>query len=131
MPLIKHTPAMDQGRTICIPLPQEITAPDLEALAAQAALLEPVSPKAGDPIQASKPAYTGRKAVASKDEYWANREERDIEKDKHIRLSGVLQALLGSVNFGQYCTGTTAEDYLTKAEQAALRLAKFVTENAK
>lgn len=74
----------------------------------------------------------GDKATApmTKDEYWRQREERDIEKDKHIRLSGILQALLGSVNFGQYVTTATKEAYLMEVEQAALRLAKFVTEMA-
>lgn len=78
-------------------------------------------------------AYTGRKKTdtMTKDDYWRNKEERELLKDPMIRLSGVLQALLGSVNFGQYCVGTTADEYLDKVEQSALRLAKFVAENGK
>lgn len=82
------------------------------------------------PAPSEAPKYTGRKPAESKDDYWRNREERDLATGKMIRLSGVLQALLESVNFGQYCTGTTVDEYLTAVEGAALRLARFVTENA-
>lgn len=70
------------------------------------------------------------KQAMTKDDYWRRREERDLEKDKHIRLSGILQALLGSVNFGQYCTGTDRNAYLNDVQEAALKLAQFVTEKA-
>ncbi len=118
MPLIRHVAQK----------PEESNAPSSNVgTASDTLVLNP--PEAEN----AKVVYTGRKSAEkpmSKEDYWANREARDIEKDKNIRLSGVLQALLGSVNFGQYCTGTTAEDYLTKVEEAALRLAKFVTERA-
>ncbi len=121
MPLIRHAAQKpEENYTGGLPAMANVAATETVVLAA---------PK----VEAPKAAYTGRKSAEkpmSKEDYWANREARDIEKDKHIRLSGVLQALLGSVNFGQYCTGTTAEDYLTKVEEAALRLAKFVTEKA-
>lgn len=73
-----------------------------------------------------KPVYTGRKASSDtmSKEDWAN-------KDKRISLQGVLQALLGSVNFGQYCVGTTSDEYLVAVEKASLRLAKFVSDNGK
>jgi hypothetical protein len=69
-------------------------------------------------------------APMTKDNYWRQREERDIAKDKHIRLSGILQALLNSVNFGQYCTVADKNAYLDEVKKAALELATFVTEKA-
>lgn len=128
MPLIKHTPEQTATATPNVtPLLNQAT-----DVAAKETTFQDVEKRVFERMSSGQlTGSIGRKSTSSKDEYWANREERDIEKDKHIRLSGVLQALLGSVNFGQYCTGTTAEDYLAKVEQSALRLAKFVTENAK
>jgi len=82
------------------------------------------------PQQLQDPRPARMSPPMTKDDYWRRREERDIEKDKHIRLSGLLQALLGSVNFGQYCTVASKEAYLEDAKAAALELAKFVTEKA-
>ncbi len=132
MPLIKHVPSIEEKRQQEAK-PSEATVVDFAA--AEAKALADMAPSAEPETGAkSKGVYTGRikakDAEMTKDDYWRRREERDIETQRGIRLSGVLQALLESVNFGQYCTGTTAEDYLTKVEEAALRLAKFVTEKA-
>lgn len=71
-----------------------------------------------------------REAPMTKDDYWRRREERDIRTGECMRLSGVLQALLGSVNFGQFCTVADKDAYLAHVEEASLRLARFVTEKA-
>ena len=111
MPLIRHTPAL-------VPTERVV----------ETATPAPAVEKAN---KVPPDIYTGRKnAPMSKEDYWKGREERDIQNGKCIRLSGVLQALLESVNFGQYCTGTTPEEYLVKVEEASLRLAKFITEKA-
>lgn len=115
MPLVKHV-APKPEETAKIPAVTEaIQAPDAQV----------AQPGAG--LGSPKPVYTGRKAAAASDTMskadWA-------AKDSRISLQGVLQALLSSVSFGQYCTGTTADAYLTLVEQNALRLAKFVKENA-
>jgi hypothetical protein len=92
-----------------------------QAVAETVELIQRYSPKTKEENK-----ETGK--LLSKDDYWRRREERDLEKDKHIRLSGILQALLSSVNFGQYCTVANKETYLAEVEDTALRLAKFVTE---
>ncbi len=124
MPLIKYSATAVAPEQKVQETPQTASKPTT---------VTPVEPGA-EPVAAEpKAVYTGRKKAAepmTKDDYWKAREERDIQNGKCIRLSGVLQALLSSPNFGQYCTGTTAEDYLSKVEASALRLAKFVTEKA-
>jgi len=102
-----------------------------------AAIAEPPKQDAPTPAQEAHAAAVKKgvaKATSSapmtKDDYWRQREERDISKDKHIRLSGILQALLNSVNFGQYCTVADKNAYLDEVKKAALELATFVTEKA-
>lgn len=110
MPLIKHKP-------------ESVTEnPQDHPASSQPPIENVLAEKASEPE--TKP-YTGRKADSSSmsKEEWAN-------KDKRISLQGVLQALLGSVNFGQYCTGTTSDEYLDKIEMASLRLSKFIKEKA-
>lgn len=121
MPLIKHVAKVEEAKQLAQDVATEVLTAPLEQQGA---------PAVAAVVEKTKAVYTGRKATVSKEDYWANREERDIVKDKHIRLSGVLQAVLQSVNFGQYCSGTTSDEYLVKVEAAALRLAKFVTEKA-
>lgn len=110
MPLIKR----NQNAVPQEAVPQYVALPSLEQAVENTVLKSPM------------PVHTRR--ITSSDtmskEDWAN-------KDKRISLQGLLQALLGSVNFGQYCTGTTADEYLTAVEHASLRLAKFVAENGK
>lgn len=62
---------------------------------------------------ATRAVYTGRKADApmTKDDYWRNREERDIENSKRIGYRGILQACITSPMAGQYCTGNTPEAF--------------------
>lgn len=117
MPLIKHKP-------------ESVTEnPQDHPASSQPPIENVLAEKAFEPE--TKP-YTGRKADShmSKEDYWRRKDERDLAKDPSIRLSGVLQALLGSVNFGQYCTGTTSDEYLDKIEMASLRLSKFIKEKA-
>ncbi len=142
MPLIKNvTPAVPEAiQKGAIETVEEAKAPDTGCKATPAATITARAEgaqtlektNAMSPSAEPRPVYTGRKTAApmSKDDYWRNKEDHDLRKDPQIRLSGVLQALLGSVNFGQYCIGTTPEDYLAKVEEASLRLAKFVKEKA-
>jgi len=89
------------------------------------------APAATPPAEApAKAPAAKRESPMTKDDYWRRREERDIEKDKQVRLSYALQALLGSVNFGQYCTVADENAYLAKVQEAALKLTKFITEKA-
>lgn len=111
MPLLKLKPATDKAA------PSDTLA------------TVPATPPA-EVLAKAAPAKRHIESAMTKDDYWRRREERDLIKDKHIRLSGVLQAVLGSVNFGQYCTVADKNAYLADVEEAALRLAKFVTEKA-
>lgn len=90
--------------------------------------LKAVNSQPTQPAPTRAPAE--RKTSLTKDDYWRRREERDIRTGECMRLSGVLQALLGSVNFGQFCTVADKDAYLSHVEEASLRLAKFVTEKA-
>ena len=79
-------------------------------------------------IATEKPALTKhkREAPMTKDDYWRNREERDIEKDQRISRAGMFQAALQSVGILQLNTGNTLDDYIKLVEQAAERGLAFV-----
>lgn len=53
-----------------------------------------------------------KKAATTKDEYWTNREERDIQRDKDMAWSGLAQASLASVGLLQLNMTNTLEGYL-------------------
>jgi hypothetical protein len=55
----------------------------------------------------------------TKDDYWKNREARDIETGIRIRRSGVWQASLNSVGLLQLNTENTLEGFLALVAKAA------------
>jgi len=64
-----------------------------------------------------------KKHIASKDEYWTNREERDIHRDKDMAWSGLAQAALSSVSVAQLNVDNTKEGLVKLvAELTALLL---------
>lgn len=127
-----------KGKTGSIATPPlETAAPAALGSATSAAtaapLTPPITPAATAPAAAPKAAPAPAKRAAApltKDEYWNRREERDIRTGECIRLSGVLQALLGSVNYGQYCTTSDRAAYLAQVKADAKELKKFITEEA-
>lgn len=88
------------------------------------------TPKVAPAATKARAAKAGNEAALTKEEYWDRKEARDIRTGECIRLSGVLQALLGSVNYGQYCTTSDRAAYLTQVKNDAKELAKFITDEA-
>jgi hypothetical protein len=103
MPLLKNKPA---GQAVP---PAQTAAPAPLAAAA------PAAKRLGGTREA------GAKAAAplSKDDYWKNREARDIETGIRIRRSGVWQAALQSTGLLQLNVGNTLQDFLAIVEKAA------------
>lgn len=62
-------------------------------------------------VTAAKKA-AAKKSATTKDEYWSNREERDIQRDKDMAWSGLAQAALDSVGLLQLNTSNTHEGFL-------------------
>ena len=50
---------------------------------------------------ATQPTTRKRQTEMTKDDYWRRREERDVERDKHMAWSGLAQAALTSVSVAQ------------------------------
>jgi hypothetical protein len=87
----------------------------------QAAAMPPPAKRIGGTRKAGDKA----EAPMTKDDYWRNREERDIEKDQRISRQGMFQAALQSTGVLQLNTGNTLEDYLKLVEQTAERGLQF------
>jgi hypothetical protein len=76
-------------------------------------------------IGGTRKAGDKAEAPMTKDDYWRNREERDIEKDHRISRQGMFQAALQSTGVLQLNTGNTLEAYLALVEQTAERGLQF------
>lgn len=120
MPLLKRTPqaTMSQPETA------------MEAATPSPLATITATPKAAPAAAKARAAKAGNEAPMTKETYWERKETRDIRTGECIRLSGVLQALLGSVNYGQYCTTSDRAAYLTQVRSDAKELAKFITDEA-
>jgi len=124
MPLIKRpSQAVAQPATAA----QAVTQSPLATTQASAAIAAPKDILVAAKGRAIKDSVS---APMTKDTYWERKEARDIRTGECIRLSGVLQALLGSVNYGQYCTTADRTAYLAQVKSDAKELAKFITEEA-
>lgn len=114
--------------------PQTVTPAEASAMVTSAlgSVLSstPAVARAAPPAAKARAAKAAADAPLTKDTYWERKEARDIRTGECIRLSGVLQALLGSVNYGQYCTTADRAAYLAQVKIDAKELAKFVTEEA-
>lgn len=71
-------------------------------------------------------SHRNTSAPMTKDDYWARREQRDIETGIRIRRSGVVQAAAMSVGTSQYCTGNTIDAYADVVEKLAERMLAWV-----
>lgn len=125
MPLMKREQAVTQTSNVETP---QVASGQLAAQATVPATT--VAPKAAPAAAKARAAKAGNDAPLNKETYWERKEERDIRTGECIRLSGVLQALLGSVNYGQYCTTADRAAYLVQVKLDAKELAKFITEEA-
>ncbi len=126
MPLIKRTP--QAGLPVTLETMQGTTS------ISEAAVQEQTSHSSiPQPVLIAAKARATKDYVnvpMTKDSYWERKEARDIRTGECIRLSGVLQALLGSVNYGQYCITADRASYLAQVRADAKELAKFITEEA-
>lgn len=77
--------------------------------------------------QPTQPAPTRKRSAESaitKDDYWRRREERDIERDKHMAWSGLAQAALDSVSVAQLNTDNTEDGLVSLVARIVDKLLK-------
>ncbi len=96
MPLLKKAPTATESNS---------------AIGTMAKAAETGTPEQLTQVAAAKKAVTKRIAT-TKDEYWTNREERDIQRDKDMAWSGLAQAALDSVGLLQLNTTNTLEGFV-------------------
>jgi hypothetical protein len=65
-----------------------------------------------------------RQPEMTKDDYWKRREERDIDRDKHMAWSGLAQAALNSVSVAQLNTDNTEDGLVSLVSRIVDKLLK-------